>query len=722
MLGASRKLIPGRSRKLVMVSSASCSFVRHLILDVEIEVPYDTLIAPRAGGTPGRPGPSVPSKNYGDAESASISSFHTASKGGPSARGSTTDLTNPNKKETTPSMHSLSRASVSSARPGRRPSLPSAPPPAPSATSRNQPAARLKPILSSRVQSTVSQPSNSAPSIKGSDGRGRQSNNPSDSASVRTSYTRSTPPGTPKSPAAPLPGLQTPPADEHPLPARPKSTVSVKSTTSTIKRGNAKATLAPPSTSPNRPMSSASTRSDASSVFRSKPPVVSSKATPRKAVSQERPPRERTLSTASTTSTKSNATAGRARVPSGERLTPGAPQMLRPRRSSATSTSSMTSPKPSTTPKSSTRRLPPTPNGDMAPKKSINGLKSSASNASMRSKTEKGRPPLGLDLSSVEPVGEGIGIQLTEPDTPATSGEEDEQEHPSPIAPPAYTRIDTSPSPNRNLVFPIPPADLKGKGKADPNINPYASLGSGSHVEEDRPVSTTSSVGKTRSDGGSTVKMSRDEANMTPTDTRRRRNSGDTITESTASTLTSHNTIRAPKRPAPSSNLSRSLPPPPPAAPTPKRGITLSVGIPCIITSKRSRFRAFAKYIGEVEGERGPWVGVEIPVGGSWGGEKLAGRSWNDGTVNGTKYFEMSVNMPEWDEGEQRAARRRRIDMLLSDKGSRKREGDHLSTDRERMKRMRSVSPAMSDTSATGEVRGLFVRPQQVIYVVDAEH
>ena len=46
-----------------------------------------------------------------------------------------------------------------------------------------------------------------------------------------------------------------------------------------------------------------------------------------------------------------------------------------------------------------------------------------------------------------------------------------------------------------------------------------------------------------------------------------------------------------------------------------------------------------------------------------------------------------------------------------------KREGDQLSVDR--TKRKRSASPAISDMS-NSESRGLFVRPQQVLYVVDA--
>jgi hypothetical protein len=72
-------------------------------------------------------------------------------------------------------------------------------------------------------------------------------------------------------------------------------------------------------------------------------------------------------------------------------------------------------------------------------------------------------------------------------------------------------------------------------------------------------------------------------------------------------------------------------------------------------------------------------------------------------------------------------ARRRRIDAGSvggavwgrGEKGVLKREGDQLSISSERMKRMRTVSPVVSEMSGI-ESRGLFVRPQQVLYVVDA--
>ena len=77
----------------------------------------------------------------------------------------------------------------------------------------------------------------------------------------------------------------------------------------------------------------------------------------------------------------------------------------------------------------------------------------------------------------------------------------------------------------------------------------------------------------------------------------------------------------------------------------------------------------------------------------------------------------------EYGAGDERALRRRRLDLSSSSgsafggKGSLRREGDQLNVGR--LKRFRSASPSASDASGS-ESRGLFVRPQQVLYVVDA--
>ncbi|GAB1519107.1 hypothetical protein RhiTH_002173 [Rhizoctonia solani] len=187
------------------------------------------------------------------------------------------------------------------------------------------------------------------------------------------------------------------------------------------------------------------------------------------------------------------------------------------------------------------------------------------------------------------------------------------------------------------------------------------------------------------------------------------RKSTDTVTASTVST------VKPPVPPVPKLNqLNQSSNMPA------IHGVTLCVGIPCLITSRRAKYKAFARYIGQIHGEQGPWVGVEVPISESWGSDKLDGRQWNDGSVGGIRYFELSNGSTPWDDSDERAMRRRRIESVLMQAGSgRARDGDTMSINHDRL-RMRSVSPAMSDMSNTNESRGLFVRPSDVIYVFDA--
>ncbi len=223
-----------------------------------------------------------------------------------------------------------------------------------------------------------------------------------------------------------------------------------------------------------------------------------------------------------------------------------------------------------------------------------------------------------------------------------------------------------------------------------------------------------------------------------------RKRSTDTVTKSTGRSSPGTSVMVTPRAsialneqlPTPTSSVGSEPPPLPPKSQqlSQTRGVTLNVGIPCMISSKRSRFKAFARYIGEVEGETGPWIGVEVPVGESWGADKLEDRDWNDGTHAGIRYFEISGSASPSiiDESEGRASRRRRLNYLsdssnlLSPKGSgilnqKKREGDQqLYFDRDRLKRMRSISPSVSEMSSM-ETRGLFIRPQQVLLVLDAQ-
>jgi len=216
-----------------------------------------------------------------------------------------------------------------------------------------------------------------------------------------------------------------------------------------------------------------------------------------------------------------------------------------------------------------------------------------------------------------------------------------------------------------------------------------------------------------KSDGASTIKGFGPESSP-------RRFSTDTIKDAIA---TPRSTTKAPDHTRIHSQASDK-----PLPAVPLRGITLNIGIPCMISSKRSRFKAFARYIGEVQGERGPWIGVEVPIGESWGADKLEGRDWNDGSLGGVRYFDIGGTSTDW-EAEERASRRRRLELSNSGfttslpssfVGAKKREADQLNIEQERMKRFRSISPAISDASTT-ESRGLFIRPQQVLLVLGAQ-
>jgi hypothetical protein len=228
--------------------------------------------------------------------------------------------------------------------------------------------------------------------------------------------------------------------------------------------------------------------------------------------------------------------------------------------------------------------------------------------------------------------------------------------------------------------------------------------------EPTKEPTPTSSVLSAKSDGASTIRGAPPGLN--------RKRSTDTVTEVSAVSAESNVTARPTHtaRTESSSTVksndtikgSVAIPPSDGTAP----GVVLNVGIPCIITSKRTRFRAFARYLGNVVGEYGPWVGVEVPLSQA---EKLQDRDWHDGTWGGVKYFD--ITRPEWDENDERMSKQRRL-ITMSER--RKRDGDTMTLrERRSNRRLRSVSPAFSDVSMQ-ESRGLFVRPTQVIYVIDA--
>ena len=177
------------------------------------------------------------------------------------------------------------------------------------------------------------------------------------------------------------------------------------------------------------------------------------------------------------------------------------------------------------------------------------------------------------------------------------------------------------------------------------------------------------------------------------------------------------------------------------------RGVTLKIGIPCIVSSKRKRFKAYARYIGEVQGEHGPWVGVEVPIplGESWADRDLdcswQGTQWNDGTWGGIRYFEIgNGTMTGGHRGGGVGGGGGGADWEYSydDKVTRRKGANSISTSTwssssflkergmvgvgvvDKVKRVRSASPTTVSDASGLESRGLFVRPQQILYVVDA--
>ncbi|KAG8925168.1 hypothetical protein FRC02_009876 [Tulasnella sp. 418] len=721
----------------------------------DLDIPVDTLLAPpRESPNTGRKSnghpPPLPSRVRGDAES-TMSSLHASVVNQSRHRGGMVVPNDPPKKDNA-SVHSISRSSmfsVSSRATSKAPSIqnmPSSPPPANSAMTRAAPPGRLKTIPSSRIQSSVvpseldidqqaederpvtpttpvQQSTPVSPSTSGSPATIRSPpTRPPPPIPLESNDTTSTLPSTTKSLRVSNSSASLSPNTAASSSARPKSTAqsvtSVRSTTSTLRKTSGGSTgpkggLAPPPSNLTRSPSAVSSRSAVSTRSDSS---KSNKSDNNKSTSSTPPPppppksprlstatletRRRTSSSASaksgksinTSRTTSTATAFVFHDNQGRILHPqpsvSGPKSLRPRRASATSATSSTSQKggattPKTTPKSQTRKLPtpppipPTP-ADLPKPRTPRSRQSSASGLT----TPSGSVKRHASNASMRSTASAVGGERRKSTAPSVKESVAEDKAGQPYPP----TFDLASVRSSTTSLALTESDFKGKHK---------SVGS-----SDR--SSTPTV----SDGASTVRGKDEQPEL------KRKKSNDTITESNG-TRAGHATIRPQKRGPPS------------ITPRPRKGITLNVGIPCIIASKRSRFRAFARYIGEVEGETGPWVGVEVPVGESWDERKLAGRNWNDGTLGGVRYFEIGANS-NWDDGEQRAARRRRLDHLFSDRGAgmsgKKREGDVLALEKDRLKRIRSASPAISDAEATAETRGLFVRPQQVLYVVNAEH
>ncbi|KAG7095338.1 hypothetical protein E1B28_006100 [Marasmius oreades] len=244
---------------------------------------------------------------------------------------------------------------------------------------------------------------------------------------------------------------------------------------------------------------------------------------------------------------------------------------------------------------------------------------------------------------------------------------------------------------------------------------------------------------------------------------------GGTVTKATASSAAK----ATQKTTAPSRKFTTPKMPEEPRDPPPHlHGATLDIGIPCIVQatlppppssstlngsklSGRKKFKALAKYIGQVEGEDGSWVGVEVPSASSTFSASTVpspnlntdvemsdsgisippslmkspkNSGWHDGTYQGIRYFTLSApaasssnKKEQWGDADETPAGgyylsshkkfasagvgtvRKRVETEV---------GGTVGRNNKRLK--------IQSSGGAAEKRGLFVRPQQVLYVVDA--
>ncbi|GAA6043806.1 hypothetical protein JCM8097_007720 [Rhodosporidiobolus ruineniae] len=178
---------------------------------------------------------------------------------------------------------------------------------------------------------------------------------------------------------------------------------------------------------------------------------------------------------------------------------------------------------------------------------------------------------------------------------------------------------------------------------------------------------------------------------------------------------TSKRTIRA--SPSSGSVRSRSTQPSAKAAPPPLPGTSLLAGIPCIVTvrgTRPMRIKAMVRYIGQLVGEPGQWVGVEaaesvIPA-------EAQDLAWNDGSNGGIVYFKLSQPEPARttiiDKGKGLTAPNE------TGSGSASTSASSSGASSLRPPSRRERRSTSSDSDGTGRRKGLFVRPDQILYVM----
>lgn len=173
------------------------------------------------------------------------------------------------------------------------------------------------------------------------------------------------------------------------------------------------------------------------------------------------------------------------------------------------------------------------------------------------------------------------------------------------------------------------------------------------------------------------------------------------------------------------------LPPPPTEddenAPYSGPGVSLHVGIPCIVTlsSRRARFRANVKYLGRMKDARGAWVGLEVED-----LDRLGVDTLPSGARDGVRYFHFTPPPTDSGSNAERAERARKL-ALIADEMAREARGEPVRPRPARVASnqlglgglgMRAASPfAVPDWGPPERPRALFVRPSEVLFVMGSD-
>jgi hypothetical protein len=159
-----------------------------------------------------------------------------------------------------------------------------------------------------------------------------------------------------------------------------------------------------------------------------------------------------------------------------------------------------------------------------------------------------------------------------------------------------------------------------------------------------------------------------------------------------------------------------------------KYGSSLSIGIPCIVALSQARvhkFKAMARYIGRLDSAKmtGEWVGVEVEERflGKTGLQETEDRFICDGTFEGRRYFRLEQHGSSL-----RRASHANFGQTASIRG-RLRGGSTAPHDIYGRRGMRSASASPvpwqrvdDENSSPGKTVALFVRPNEIVFVLEA--